>query len=156
MQPEPLGATGTTGNTGATGATGAAGPTSLAHLYNSNTGGLTVAVGAPVTFSNTALVNGTAITQTNVTTFSINATGDYYIHFVGQTATLSLLGGMQLFVNGIATGPNIVLVTGGAPIVLQQIVNIASATATIQIRATGLVVTFGGNATISFIKLSSP
>lgn len=158
-QAGPTGATGATGEVGETGpagATGQAGPTSLDHFYGSNAGELRVAVDSPVTFSDPAITSGTAISEVNVTKFSLNENGNYYIHFVGQTTSDSLLGGLQLYVSDVATGPNIVLNVAGAPLVLQQIVSITNAPATLQVKGTGLVVTLAENTTISIIQLSTP
>ena len=66
------------------------------------------------------------------------------------------LGGLQFFINGVATGPNITLVNAGVPIIIQHIVNIPSAPVTVQVRGNGLIVTLGANPTISFIQLSTP
>lgn len=148
------GATGVTGAIGPTGATGASGLTSLDHLFTTGTGAL-VALGSPVTFGGAVLVSGTAITKTNTTTFSINETGEYYIHITTQTAGLSL-GGLQVFVNGIGVGVGATLLSLGIPITIQEIINIPTAPSTLQVRSIGLAITLGGTVALSIIQLSTP
>lgn len=149
-----FGTTGTTGNTGATGATGATGLTSLDHLFTTGTG-ILVALGSPVSFGGSALISGTSITKTNATTFSINATGDYYIHLTTQTSGI-ILGGLQVFVNGIAVGVGVTLLSLGIPITIQEIINIPTAPSTLQVRAIRLAITLAGTVALSIIQVSTP
>ncbi len=113
-------------------------------------------VGNPVAFNQTAVVGGTAITQTNTTTFTFNSTGNYFVEFVGMTTSLSLLGGFEFQLNGVAVGPRAVLISGGIPLVIQTIVPVTSASSTLRVVNTGLAITLasGNAASISIIKLN--
>src|SRR5206468_852262 len=115
------GATGATGPTGATGSTGATGPTGptgsagglAAVLFDYNTGSVVIGVGGAVPFSQAPLIVGTAISKNNNTTFMVNANGVYRVTYTLRTAVASLLGNVQVRVNGAGVGPTAALLVAG-------------------------------------------
>lgn len=123
-------------------------------LFNYNSGSIAIGVGGAVPFNQTALQVGTAITQTDSTTFTLNQTGVYRVTYTLRTALLSLLGQAQIQINGVGVGPTAALVAGGAPL-SDQVTFPANAGDTVQIVIGGLTLTLatGDNATINIDKV---
>src|SRR5690606_5378705 len=98
--------------------------------------------------------SGTAISQTSTTTFTLSEIGHYHVSFVGSSLATSLLGGAVVRLNKTTNvDPAFTLLSAGAPIVLQTVVNITSVPTTLQIVITGLAVTFGsGKSTTIYIQ----
>jgi hypothetical protein len=123
-------------------------------LFNYNSGGIVIGVGGPVPFNQTALQVGTAITQTNSTTFALNQDGVYRVTYTLRTSVVSLLAETQVQVNGIGVGPTAALVAGGVPL-NDQVTFPANAGDTVQIVVGGFALTLatGDNATINIDKV---
>jgi hypothetical protein len=123
-------------------------------LFNYNSGGITIGVGGPVPFNQTALQVGTAITQTNGTTFTLNKDGVYRVTYTLRTALLSLLAQTQVQVNGTGVGPTAALISAGVPL-NDQVTFPANAGDTVQLVVGGLALTLatGDNATINIDKV---
>ena len=123
-------------------------------LFNYNSGGIVIGVGGPVPFNQTALQVGTAITQTNSTTFALNQDGVYRVTYTLRTALASLLAQTQVQVNGTGVGPTAALVAGGVPL-NDQVTFPASAGDTVQVVVGGFALTLsaGDNATINIDKV---
>jgi BclA C-terminal domain len=121
--------------------------------YNNN-GLITVGVGVPVQFNQTALQVGTAITKTDNATFTLNRAGVYRVTYTLRTALLSLLAQTQVQVNGTGVGPTAALVAGGVPLT-DQVTFPANAGDTVQLVVAGLALTLatGDNATINIDKV---
>ncbi|GEM_PF-5140899 len=133
------------------------------HLYNSNISGITLTIGPgfAIPFNQTPVTGGNAITQTSLTTFSITKPGHYLVNFVAPTALVTLLGGVNLNLNGIPQGVVFPLALAGVPLVLQQVINVTSVPSTLEVvinSLIGLSVTLlgGTSSTISIVQLSSP
>src|SRR5947207_365817 len=153
------GATGPTGPTGATGSTGATGPTGSAGglaavLFDYNSGTIVIGVGGAVPFSQTPLIVGTAISKNNNTTFMVNANGVYRVTYTLRTAVASLLGNVQVRVNGAGVGPTAALLVAGTS-VSDQVTFSANAADTLQVVVGGSALTLGtgDNATINIDKV---
>ena len=148
-----MGATGSTGATGPTGPTGSAGGLA-AVLFDYNTGTVTIGVGGACPFSQAPLIVGTAISKTNNTTFTVNANGTYRITYTLRTALISLLGSVQVHVNGVGVGPTGSLIVAGAPL-SDEVTFAANAGDTLQLVVGGLALTLatGDNATINIDKV---
>ena len=123
-------------------------------LFNYNSGGITIGVGGPVPFNQTALQVGSAITQTDSTTFTLNRDGVYRVTYTLRTSLVSLLAQTQVQVNGTGVGPTAALVAGGVPL-NDQVTFPASAGDTVQVVVGGLALTLatGDNATINIDKV---
>jgi hypothetical protein len=123
-------------------------------LFNYNSGGIVIGVGGPVPFNQTALQVGTAITQTNGTTFTLNQDGVYRVTYTLRTALLSLLAQTQVQVNGTGVGPTAALISAGVPL-NDQVTFPANAGDTVQLVVGGLALTLaaGDNATINIDKI---
>ena len=123
-------------------------------LFDYNSGGITIGVGGPVPFSQTALQVGTAITKTNNTTFTLNKAGVYRVTYTLRTALVTLLAQTQVQVNGTGVGPTAALVAGGVPL-NDQVTFPANAGDTVQLVVGGLALTLstGDNATINIDKI---
>jgi BclA C-terminal domain len=108
----------------------------------------------PVPFNQTALQVGTAITQTNGTTFTLGKDGVYSVTYSLRTALVSLLGSVQVQVNGVGVGPTAGLIVAGAPLG-DQVTFPANAGDTIQLVVGGLALSLaaGDNATINIDKV---
>jgi hypothetical protein len=123
-------------------------------MFDYNSGGITIGVGGPVPFSQTALQVGTAITKTNNTTFTLNKAGVYRVTYTLRTALVTLLAQTQVQVNGTGVGPTAALVAGGVPL-NDQVTFPANAGDTVQLVVGGLALTLstGDNATINIDKI---
>jgi hypothetical protein len=123
-------------------------------LFNYNSGGITIGVGGPVPFNQTALQVGTAITQTNGTTFTLNKDGVYRVTYTLRTSLVSLLAQTQVQVNGTGVGPTAALIAGGIPL-NDQVTFQANGGDTVQLVVAGLALTLatGDNATINIDKV---
>jgi len=123
-------------------------------LFDYNSGGITIGVGGPVPFNQTALQVGSAITKTDNETFTLNQAGVYRVTYTLRTALVSLLAQTQVQVNGTGVGPTAALVAGGIPL-NDQVTFPANAGDTVQIVVAGLALTLstGDNATINIDKV---
>ena len=123
-------------------------------LFNFNSGGITIGVGGPVPFNQTALQVGTAITQTDSETFTLNQAGVYRVTYTLRTALASALAQTQVQVNGVGVGPTAALIAGGVPL-NDQVTFPANAGDTVQVVVGGLALTLatGDNATINIDKV---
>jgi BclA C-terminal domain len=123
-------------------------------LFDYNSGGITIGAGGPVTFNQTALQVGTAITKTDNATFTLNQTGVYRVTYTLRTALVSLLAETQVQVNGVGVGPMAALVAGGLPL-NDQVTFPANAGDTVQLVVAGSALTLmnGDNATINIDKV---
>ncbi|MGW9353549.1 BclA C-terminal domain-containing protein [Heyndrickxia vini] len=93
-------------------------------------------------FATTENSFGTAITHPTATTFNLNAPGNYAVRVFIYTATLSALGGVTINLNGTPVGGVVSLLTVGAPIVTETIVNVTvTIPSTITVTVTGLALT---------------
>src|SRR6266404_5746820 len=151
----PTGPTGSTGSTGATGPTGPTGSTGglAAVLFDYNSGSVTIGIGGAVPFSQAPLVVGTAISKNNNTTFMVNANGVYRVTYTLRTAVASLLGNVQVRVNGVGVGPTATLDVAGTSL-SDQVTFSANAADTLQLVVGGSALTLGtgDNATINIDK----
>src|SRR6266511_1484790 len=82
-------------------------------LFDYNNGTVVIGVGGAVPFNQAPLIVGTAITKTNDTTFTLHANGVYRVSYTLRTALLSLLGSVQVQVNGVGVGPTAPLLIAG-------------------------------------------
>jgi hypothetical protein len=123
-------------------------------LFDYNSGGVTIGVGGPVPFNQTALQVGTAITKTDDETFTLNQVGVYRVTYTLRTALASLLAQTQVQVNGVGVGPTAALIAGGVPL-NDQVTFPANAGDTVQLVVGGLALTLatGDNATINIDKV---
>jgi hypothetical protein len=123
-------------------------------LFDYNSGGITIGVGFPVTFNQTALQVGTAITKTDNATFTLNLAGVYRVTYTLRTALVSLLAQTQVQVNGTGVGPTAALIAGGVPL-NDQVTFPANAGDTVQLVVAGVALTLatGDNATINIDKV---
>lgn len=114
-------------------------------------------MGSPLSFNQTETTAGGAITKTSNTAFQFNEVGHYRVQTIARTTTLSLLGGIQYFVNGSAVGPTMSLLSAGNVLVLEAVIVVNTVPSTLEVRATSVAVTLasGTTATILFEKLSS-
>jgi hypothetical protein len=122
--------------------------------YNNAPGTIVVGVGGPVPFNQAPLIVGTAISKTNDTTFTVNANGVYRVSYTVRTALLSLLGTVQVHVNGSGVGPTAPLLIAGTSL-SDQITFPANAGDTVQLVVGGVALTLaaGDNATINLDKI---
>jgi BclA C-terminal domain len=123
-------------------------------LFDFNNGTITIGVGGAVPFNQAPLIVGTAISKTNNTTFTLNADGVYRVTYTVRTALLSLLGSVQVQVNGSGVGPTASLIIAGAPL-SDQVTFPANAGDTVQLVVGGLALSLGAgdNATINIDKV---
>jgi BclA-like protein len=123
-------------------------------LFDYNSGTIVIGVGGAVSFNQAPLIAGTAISKTNDTTFTVNADGVYRVSYTLRTALLSLLGSVQVHVNGSGVGPTASLVVAGVPL-SDQVTFPASAGDTLQLVVSGVALTLaaGDNATINIDKI---
>lgn len=139
----PTGATGATGPAGATGATGPAGGLPAALSASSNVGALGIALtaGSPVPFPITDATFGTSITRVDDDTFSINTPGFYTVTYSISTALVSLLGGVEVQVNGTAVSGTNTLISAGVNLSGVVLFEVTTVPATVEIVVTGLGLT---------------
>ena len=123
-------------------------------LFDYNNGTIMIGVGGAVGFNQAPLIVGTAITKTNDTTFTVHANGVYRVTYTLRTALLSLLGSVQVQVNGVGVGPTASLVLAGLPLT-DQVTFQANAGSTVQLVVSGVALTLavGDNATINVDKI---
>jgi BclA C-terminal domain len=123
-------------------------------LFDYNSDGITIGVGGPVPFNQTALQVGTAITKADNETFTLNQDGVYRVTYTLRTALASLLAQTQVQVNGTGVGPTAALVSGGVPL-NDQVTFPANAGDTVQLVVGGLALMLatGDNATINIDKI---
>jgi hypothetical protein len=123
-------------------------------LFDWNSGTVTIGVGGAVPFNQAPLIIGTAISKTNNTTFTVNAIGVYRVSYTLRTALVSLLGNVQVQVNGVGVGPTAALGVSGTSI-SDQVTFIANAGDIVQLVVGGSALTLGsgGNATINIDKV---
>lgn len=123
-------------------------------VFDYNSGTIAIGVGGAVPFNQSPLVVGTAITKTNNTTFTVNADGVYRVTYTLRTALLSLLGSVQVQVNGSGVGPTAGLLVAGVPL-SDQVTFQANAGDTLSLVISGLALTLaaGDNATINIDKV---
>lgn len=119
------GATGPTGNTGPTGATGNAGPTGATGPIAATLAGYNAisATGAKAVYGDRELIEfGAAsiidtsgiVSYNSPSTFTINATGDYYVHMTIQADASQLsFAIIQFTINGTDVVSNLGIATGG-------------------------------------------
>lgn len=161
----PIGPTGPQGQTGV-GPVGPTGPTGITQLSALSTNNnvillLIVAAGNPISFNATATSVGTAITHNSVTNndeIVINQVGTYQVNFNASTTLLSLLGGVEFYLNGIPL-PNstVSLLSVGAPLVTQGLVKVTVVPSILQVVVTGLSLNLalGTSAQISVVQVST-
>ena len=123
-------------------------------LFDFNNGAINIGVGGPVPFNQAPLIVGTAISKTNNTTFTLNADGVYRVTYTVRTALLSLLGNVQVQVNGSGVGPTAALIVAGTSL-SDQVTFPANAGDTVQLVVGGAVLSLGpgDNATINIDKV---
>ena len=123
-------------------------------LFDYNSGTIVIGVGGAVSFNQAPLIAGTAISKTNDTTFTVNADGVYRVSYTLRTALLSLLGSVQVHVNGGGVGPTAGLVVAGVPL-SDQVTFPANAGDTLQLVVSGVALTLaaGDNATVNIDKI---
>jgi hypothetical protein len=123
-------------------------------LFDYNNGTIVVGVGGAVSFNQAPLIVGTAISKSNDTTFTVNADGVYRLSYTLRTALVSLLGGVQVHINGSGVGPTAGLVIAGVPL-SDQVTFPANSGDTLQLVVSGLALTLGAgdNATINIDKI---
>jgi BclA C-terminal domain len=123
-------------------------------LFDYNSGVIVINVGGAVPFNQAPLIVGTAITKTNDTTFTVNQDGVYRVTYTVRTALLSLLGNVQVQVNGSGVGPTAPLLVAGTSL-SDQVTFPANAGDTVQLVVGGLALTLaaGDNATINIDKI---
>jgi len=123
-------------------------------LFDYNNGTVVIGVGGAVPFNQAPLIVGTAITKTNDTTFTLHANGVYRVSYTLRTALLSLLGSVQVQVNGVGVGPTAPLLIAGTSL-SDQVTFQANAGNTVQLVVSGAALTLaaGDNATINLDKI---
>ena len=123
-------------------------------LFDWNSATITIIVGGAVPFNQAPLIVGTAISKTNNTTFTVNANGVYRVSYTLRTALVSLLGNVQVQVNGVGVGPTAALGVSGTSI-SDQVTFMANAGDMVQLVVGGSALTLGsgGNATINIDKV---
>jgi hypothetical protein len=123
-------------------------------LFDYNSGSIVVGVGGAVPFNQAPLIVGTAISKTTDTTFTVNQDGVYRVSYTVRTALLSLLGTVQVQVNGSGVGPTAPLLVAGTSL-SDQITFPANAGDTVQLVVGGVALTLaaGDNATINIDKI---
>lgn len=145
----------------------------IEHLYAFNsgpTGATGINPGDDVPFNNgnsafppTPLQVGRAFHQLDNTDFLIFENGDYLVTFYGYTDIDSAPPtGVQLFLDAVATGPNVPLNTTAEILSFSQIIRVTGKSITnpalLEVKVTGeMPLTFQGgiNATLEIVKLSS-
>uniref|UniRef100_UPI003D364E0E BclA C-terminal domain-containing protein n=1 Tax=Bacillus thuringiensis TaxID=1428 RepID=UPI003D364E0E len=126
------------GDTGPTGPSGLGLP---AGLFAFNSAGISINIGVndPVPFNTVGSQFGTAIAQLDADTFIISETGFYKITVIVYLASLSVLGSLEIQVNGSPIpGTTIPLITAGVPSIIQTITPITTTPSLIEAIVTGL------------------
>jgi hypothetical protein len=123
-------------------------------LFDYNSGVISILPGGAVPFNQAPLIVGTAISKTDNFTFTLNQTGVYRVTYTLRTALVSLLGSVQVQVNGVGVGPTAALIIAGAPL-SDQVTFPANAGDTVQLVVSGLAIALatGDNATINIDKV---
>jgi hypothetical protein len=123
-------------------------------VFDFNNGTVVVGVGGAVPFNQAPLIVGTAITKTNDTTFTVHKNGVYRVTYTLRTALLSLLGTVQVQVNGVGVGPSAPLLVAGTSL-SDQVTFPANVGNTVQLIVSGVALTLaaGDNATINLDKV---
>jgi hypothetical protein len=123
-------------------------------LFDFNSGVISILPGGAVPFNQVPLVVGTAISKTDNFTFTVNQAGVYRVTYTLRTALVSLLGSVQVQVNGVGVGPTAALVIAGAPL-NDQVTFPANAGDAVQLVVSGLAIalTTGDNASINIDKV---
>jgi hypothetical protein len=123
-------------------------------LFDYNNGTIVVGVGGAVAFNQAPLIVGTAISKTDSTTFTLNHDGVYRVSYTVRTALLSLLGSVQVQVNGGGVGPTAPLLIAGTSL-SDQVTFPANTGDTVQLVVGGVALTLaaGDNATINIDKI---
>ena len=123
-------------------------------LFDFNNGTVVIGVTGAVPFNQAPLVVGTAITKTNDTTFTLHKNGVYRVTYTLRTAILSLLGTVQVHVNGAGVGPSAPLLVAGTSLT-DQVTFQANTGDTVQLVVSGAALTLaaGDNATINLDKI---
>jgi BclA C-terminal domain len=123
-------------------------------LFDFNNGVISILPGGAVPFNQAPLIVGTAISKTDNFTFTINQTGVYRVTYTLRTALVSLLGSVQVQLNGVGVGPTASLILAGAPL-SDQVTFPANAGDTVQLVVSGLAIALatGDNATINIDKV---
>src|SRR5262249_19532154 len=111
-------------------------------LFDYNNGTVTINPGGAVPFSLAPLVVGSAISETNNTAFTLNKAGVFRVSYTLRTALVSLLGNVQVRVNGAGVGPTAALVVAGTS-VSDQVTFMANAGDTVQLVVGGSALTLG-------------
>jgi hypothetical protein len=117
-----------------------------------------ISIGIAVPFNQTPVVSGTAISKVNETDFYLYEKGLYYCYFIGQSASLSLLGSLQFYLNGNPIGPICSIDKAGQPYLLQAVIDTrrTSLPAALQIIGSNAMITFSADSSLTFFiqKLS--
>jgi BclA C-terminal domain len=123
-------------------------------LFDYNSGVIAILPGGAVPFSQPPLIVGTAISKADAETFTLNQTGVYRVTYTLRTALVSLLGSVQVQVNGVGVGPTAALLIAGAPL-SDQVTFQANAGDTVELVVSGLAIALatGDNATINIDKV---
>jgi BclA C-terminal domain len=123
-------------------------------LFDYNSGVIAILPGGAVPFSQPPLIVGTAISKADAETFTLNQTGVYRVTYTLRTALVSLLGSVQVQVNGVGVGPTAALLIAGAPL-SDQVTFPANAGDTVELVVSGLAIALatGDNATINIDKV---
>lgn len=167
----PTGPTGLLGPTGPTGPAGALGPTGpdgqsndpTVHLFRFGTFNLAQSFPAGTFISfNSSTVSSGSITATNSTTFVINQTGYYYVHFSANTSLTSATGsGVTFQFNGSTSDPSLQNITPvivpGQYLELHAIIPVTTIPSTLRVVVVGtsLQLAAGDSSTISIMKVRS-
>jgi hypothetical protein len=123
-------------------------------LFDYNSGVIAILPGGAVPFSQPPLIVGTAISKADAETFTLNQTGVYRVTYTLRTALVSLLGSVQVQVNGVGVGPTAALLIAGLPL-SDQVTFPANAGDTVELVVSGLAIALatGDNATINIDKV---
>jgi BclA-like protein len=123
-------------------------------LFDFNNGVISILPGGAVPFNQAPLVVGTAISKTDNFTFTLNRDGVYRVTYTLRTALVSLLGSVQVQVNGVGVGPTAGLIIAGAPLG-DQVTFPANAGDAVKLVVSGLAIALatGDNATINIDKV---
>jgi hypothetical protein len=141
-----------TGAQGAQGVQGSTGGGVLATVdaFDNDPIGIVVLSDSPIPFAEVEFESGTSLSLVSGNAFVASAPGIYRVSFALQTATLSLLGGVQVEVNGVGVGPVTTATTSEAPIVNSATFEVTSVPSTITlVNGSLLAQTFTSGSSIS-------